>query len=394
MSIVLSKNVDGVLYLSPCGRIDSSNAAEAENDVKDSLAAYPHESVVMDLEQLEYISSAGLRVILRLRKSEPSLKMINASPDVYDVFDMTGFTEMIPITKAYRRISVEGCEQIGKGANGVVYRIDRDTIVKVYRSADALPDIQRERELARRAFVLGIPTAIPYDVVKVGDSYGSVFELLESRSLARQIVADPSKLDSCIEVYVELMKKIHSTVVDAEEIPDMREVAIDWAEFLRDYLPQDAAERLVAIVKAVPQDDHMLHGDYHIKNVMLQDGEALLIDMDTLCHGHPIFELASAYNAYQGFYVLNKPYCAEFLGGIDYDMASYIWKRSLSLYLDTDDAQRLSEVEDKAKLMGYTRLLRRLIRRNGFDNEQSRREIEFYKSEIIRLLDCVDTLVF
>ena len=44
--------------------------------------------------------------------------------------------------------------------NHTVYRIDRDTVVKVYHSADCLPDVQRERELARKALVLGIPTAI------------------------------------------------------------------------------------------------------------------------------------------------------------------------------------------------------------------------------------------
>ena len=120
----------------------------------------------MDSENLEYISSAGLRVILRLKKAEPSLKVINVSADVYEIFDITGFTEIITIEKAYRKLSVEGCEAIGKGANGTVYRLDPDTIIKVYHNADALADIHRERELARRAFVLGIPTAIPYDVVK------------------------------------------------------------------------------------------------------------------------------------------------------------------------------------------------------------------------------------
>ena len=54
-------------------------------------------------------------------------------------------------------------------------------------------------------------------------------------------------------------------------------------------------------MEAVSVRHQMLHGDYHIKNVMMQDGEVLLIDMDTLCQGHPVFELASMYNAYVGF---------------------------------------------------------------------------------------------
>lgn len=142
---------------------------------------------MFDLENLEYISSAGLRVLLRVRKAEPTLRLVNVSPDVYEILDMTGFAEIIPTEKAYRRLSVDGCEVIGRGANGEVYRLDNDTIIKVYLNPDSLPDIQRERELARKAFVLDIPTAIPYDVVKVGSSYGSVFELLNAQSFAKLI---------------------------------------------------------------------------------------------------------------------------------------------------------------------------------------------------------------
>ena len=67
--------------------------------------------------------------------------------------------------KAYRVVSVEGCEEIGRGANGTIYRIDKDNVVKVYNNADALSEIQHEREVARLALVLGIPTAIESAIV-------------------------------------------------------------------------------------------------------------------------------------------------------------------------------------------------------------------------------------
>ena len=79
----------------------------------------------------------------------------------------------------------QDCEVIGEGFNGKVYRIDQDNVVKVYKNANALADIQHEREVARLAMVLGVPTAISYDVVRVRDSYGSVFELLNARSLPK-----------------------------------------------------------------------------------------------------------------------------------------------------------------------------------------------------------------
>ncbi|MCQ2449438.1 MAG: anti-sigma factor antagonist, partial [Clostridia bacterium] len=353
MSLITAKNENGVLQIGLQGRIDSTNAASVEAEI-DAARTEAHNEIVLDAENLAYISSAGLRVILHVRKQEPTLKIINAGSEVYEIFEMTGFTEMIPVSKAYRKLSVDGCEVIGQGANGKVYRIDADTIVKVYFDPDALPDIHRERELARRAFVLGIPTAIPYDVVKVGDGYGSVFELLNAKSFAKLIKAEPEKLDEYIGLYVDLLKKIHATEVDPDDMPDMRAVAVDWAKFLIPYLPEEKGEKLVKMVENVPADNHMMHGDYHIKNVMMQNGEVLLIDMDTLCHGHPVFELASVFNAYIGFSELDHSISESFLG-IPHDIAVAIWERMLPLYLGTDDAEKIKSVADKAMLMGYVR---------------------------------------
>ena len=156
------------------GRIDSANAPEIEGKMRGILEEHPSEHIIIDCEKLEYTTSAGLRVVLRLKQDVDDTKIINASREVYDILDMTGFTEMMEVERAYRVFSVEGCEVIGQGANGKVYRIDRDTIVKVYLNPDALPEIHRERELARAAFVAGVPTAIPYDVVRIeGGGYGS-----------------------------------------------------------------------------------------------------------------------------------------------------------------------------------------------------------------------------
>ena len=54
----------------------------------------------------------------------------------------------------------------------------------------------------------------------------------------------------------------------------------------------------------------------------------------------------------------------------------------------------IRDVEDKAKIIGYMRLLRRIIRRNGLDSEKGRREIECYRSHLTDLLPRVDSLTF
>ena len=393
MELINVKDSPELLIVFLQGYIDSSNAGELEREIAEARSRSGADRLLLDAERLAYISSAGLRVILRLRKQLPELTVVNVSPEVYEIFDMTGFTEMMEVRKAVRQISVEGCEVVGEGANGKVYRIDRDTIVKVYRNPDALPEIRRERELARTAFILGVPTAIPYDVVRVGEAYGSVFELLDAASFAQLLQRGEKSVEEIAEMSVDLLKRIHATEVKPDSMPDMRAVALDWAAFLKDYLPADQYERLRGLIAAVPEDPHMLHGDYHIKNIMLQNGESLLIDMDTLCWGHPIFELASMYNAYCGYGELDDTVAPAFLG-IPQETATEFWKTSLRMYLGTEDARRLREVEDKARIVGYTRALRRRIRRGGFETEAGRAEIAHYRERLAELLPRVDSLLF
>ena len=58
-----------VLLIRPDGRIDSENASAAENEIFSSVKTNSPKYIVIDAEKLEYISSAGLRVLLKLKKA-------------------------------------------------------------------------------------------------------------------------------------------------------------------------------------------------------------------------------------------------------------------------------------------------------------------------------------
>lgn len=376
------------------GEITHTNAPEMRAGVERLLAEHPAQSLVLDCDRLSTTSSAGLRVILRLKQQVDDIRIVNAHPELYDILDMTGFTEMMKVEKAYRIVSVEGCEEIGHGANGRVYRIDGDTIVKVYRNPNALDEIRRERELARTAFVAGVPTAIPYDVVRVeSGGYGSVFELLNAKSFAKLLIRGEKTLDEVAEMSVGLLKLIHSKTAKPDAMPDMRQVALDWVNFLKDHLPEAQYSKLHKLVKNVPQDLHMIHGDFHIKNIELQDDEVLLIDMDTLSYGHPVFELAGMFNAYVGYGAADHGQIERFLG-ISWDTAGAFWAKCLKCYLGTEDPARLQEVENKAKILGYARILRREIRRNSQEQADGFALMDICRKELSELLPKTDSLTF
>lgn len=380
-----------ILYIAIEGRVDASNASEAENSIFNIKDENPGKHTVVDADKLEYISSAGLRVILRLRKEEPKLAIINVAPDVYEIFDMTGFTDMVTVEKAYQRMSVEGCEFIAKGANGAVYRYDDETILKTYFAKDALPEIKQERENARKAFILGINTAIPYGIVRVDDGYGTVTELLNATSVTKLIRNSPDDMTEAVKYYVDMLKSIHAIEVEDGEVPDMKETALDWADFVSAHIPEEQGRKLRALIEAVPKRNTLMHGDYHTNNVMVQNGEPLLIDMDTLCMGHPVFELGSMFNAFVGYSELDHQNMLDFFG-YSFESAGKFWNMALRAYLGTDDEAVCQSVAEKAMVVGYTRMLRRAIRRPG--EADSPAKIERCKEMLKMLLQKTDSLCF
>ena len=383
----------GTLTIRLFGRIDSTNAAAAEEEILAAAQEHAGSPVVLDMEKLAYISSAGLRVLLHLKKLQDNTKVVQVSPEIYEILDMTGFTQILTVEKAWKKVSIEGCEVIGVGAKGTIYRIDQDNVVKVYNDndEDVLEEISKERENAKLALILGIPTAISYDVVKVGDSYGSVFELLDAKSFSKIIEEEPEKIDWCVKEYTDMLKKIHETEVPEGKLTDMRDTVTGWAEFLQDYLPKEAGEKLLSLVKAVPADNHMLHGDYHTKNLELMNGEVLLIDMDTLAVGSPVFDLAFMFNAYQGFSELDHENVLRFQG-FDFETAAAFWHKVLAAYLGTEDEEVIWKTEDKARIVGYSRLIRRAIRRKQGETEEGRKAIDWWTSELLELLERTDSL--
>ena len=96
---IVKKLSEKVLKVKVIGRLDTNTAPELENNLKDDLAAA--ERVELDLEKLDYISSAGLRTVLVLHKNmsskKGSLVVMHPKDEVMEVFDMTGFSSFLDI---------------------------------------------------------------------------------------------------------------------------------------------------------------------------------------------------------------------------------------------------------------------------------------------------------
>ena len=119
-------------------------------------------------------------MLLKLRKTVGDVTVCNVNPEVYEIFDVTGFTSILNVKKAYKEIDLTGKPIIGQGGNGTVYRLDDERIVKVYRSEHSIEYIEHEQQYAKAAFV----SVIPWTGVCVQCGYAAPFCDTERRSRA------------------------------------------------------------------------------------------------------------------------------------------------------------------------------------------------------------------
>ena len=97
--MTINKTLDGAtLSLALEGRLDTTTAPQLERELKASLPGVT--SLTMDLADLAYISSAGLRVILfalKVMQKQGSMFIRNVNETVMEVFEITGFADMLTI---------------------------------------------------------------------------------------------------------------------------------------------------------------------------------------------------------------------------------------------------------------------------------------------------------
>jgi anti-sigma B factor antagonist len=97
--MTIDRNVEGTkTQLKISGRLDTSTAPELETTIDACISGV--EELIIDFEGLEYVSSAGLRVILKAQKimnKQGSMKIINVNDTIMEVFDITGFADVLTI---------------------------------------------------------------------------------------------------------------------------------------------------------------------------------------------------------------------------------------------------------------------------------------------------------
>lgn len=339
------------------GRIDTANAPKVDQLLAEQLKEVASNEVIkLDFADVDYISSSGLRIVLKYKKLYPHLEVINANLEVYNIFEITGFARIISVHKALRQVSIAGLKQIAKGGVGVLYRLDDDTVIKVFRPDCEQDVLERERVMAKESFVLGMPTAIPFDIVRVPEekSYGLVFEMITAGTVTSAILKHPERLEYYAALFGRVLRQNHTIHVPAGVLPVSSKVHQNDLERIAHYFTPEQVELFRAILAKIPEGDRLLHNDYHPKNAMINgeygQEELLLIDMGEVSSGNPLIELSHTYSSLHC-----EDSMFELIIGFPLEWRDRFWNAMIQAYFETTDETLIAQYNEMIRAAAVVR---------------------------------------
>ncbi len=353
--MIKSKFSNNTLTILLHGKLDSSNANEMQEAILKEIQKHPQGEILIDARNLTYLSSAGLRVFLSLGKFYKVQEIINLSPEIYEIFDSTGFNRIFKTRKVLGKVRIDGMQELGHGVSGSVYRLSDDEIIKVYFEHWDLDRVEKERDIAQQSFVNGVDTAISYDIVEVGNRYGVVYEMIKADTLENVLLGlqnDEEKLKKIAREYALFVKKQNNVEITGA-FADMKARCIEDVK-KADFLPEDIRSLLLKEMEHIPEKRSFVHGDCHPGNVMYKEGEFFLIDMEDASFGHSAFDIGRIY-----FLMKILPDITREVG--PKKLPDCVWDTFVRTYYDTDQEDELASYQ---KILGIFGMIRDVAKAN------------------------------
>ena len=191
--------------------------------------------------------------------------------------------------------------------------------------------------------------------------------------------------------YTDLLKKVHQTVMEPGELPSFKERFLDYLEVIKKHLKDEHYEGLKKLLSAMPDENTVVHGDMQMKNVMSSADEAMLIDMDTIGLGNPVFDLAALFVTYQEFSEDDPDNPMYFLQ-MPNEKVDRIWELIIQYYFDFKDDKERCDTMTKIRLVAGIRFLFILENTDLKNSDLGRRRIEHTIEHFDELLGTVDSL--
>ncbi len=334
--------MDNKIVLKTRGKITAQNADSIKEMFLEKINGTDHPHIVVDMSEVYFISSAGLRVMMELQKRASFIEVINLSPDVYEVFSVTGLTEVMHARRMYKEITIDGLQVLGRGATATVYRINDEQIVKVYNKDVTEEELLLEQAKTRKALLAGVPTMLSFETVRVGDQLGAIYEVFDFATLVSIYVdASDEERQNLTRKYAVTVRQLCGIEVEPEDFTDFKGITKERLEKIKDRIDEKTFAIFRNMIDQIPDEYRFVHGDCHMENLMLdQDENLVVIDLGISGYGNSVFALSGIAHYKVFIELITDEEAYKSKGGLSFAEGKELYHRFMMVFCEKLDEKR------------------------------------------------------
>ena len=203
---------------------------------------------------------------------------------------------------SYPHIDLSAWTQVGEGGNGKTYENPSrpGVILKVNNARlSTLEAVKHEYDVSKAVESLGLPVPVMHEIVRVGDVYATISQLIRNKkSLSRICHDEPERIEEMARLLCQKGKELFATPCHTDFFPSRKKQAlsaIDRAGFVS----KKNRRMIRAFAESVPENSHCVHGDFQPGNILLSGEQTYWIDLDRFAHGDPLFDIGHLFQICQ-----------------------------------------------------------------------------------------------
>ena len=178
-----------------------------------------------------------------------------------------------------------------------------------------------------------------------------LYELVKANTVSALLENAPWKLETYAEKMGNLLRLIHSSAPKAVSFPKAADIYMDWARKMTPWLHDNEISILLKLIDDIPDADTIVYGNFHVRNVFVQHGELILLNMRGICCGNPIYDLGTAYM----IYINEAEPLIKRMSGLDAIQAKKFWNVMADAYFDKMDRNFIQEFEQTIRAAALLR---------------------------------------
>ena len=246
----------------------------------------------LDFDEVGSVNFAALRALLRCRRNGIRFNIINASSDVIEMFEDTGVSSFLNVFRKPKDLDISKYDEFGGGYLSRSFNSeDGDSMLKYYGKRVPAEVVYREKSVARKVFLFGIPTPMVGPLHCSDGNFAIDFERIEGkRSLSRVIADEPERLEEITVKFANMCKELHSTPCDTNMFEPRVEAYRNAVLNCKD-ITDDEKNTALGFIDSIPAATTCLHGDMQLSNIITNGEDYLWIDLSDFGYGNPMLDI-------------------------------------------------------------------------------------------------------